>query len=78
MNAPLTTNKKSRITLIVLAASRAGAVNLDCSLVNTSIIPISRHFKLSTSVSYWVLIIPGLIAGATPMDNFANRDPHKA
>ena len=72
------TNKKSRIALIGLAASPAGAANLDYFLVNISIIPISRHFQVSTSVSDRVLIILGLIAVATLMDNNTNRDPHKA
>ncbi|MEI6314025.1 MAG: MFS transporter [Syntrophus sp. (in: bacteria)] len=60
-------DKKSQFALIALAGSLAGVANLDYSLVNISIIPISKHFNVSTSLSDWVLIILGLISVATPV-----------
>ncbi|MCK9195510.1 MAG: hypothetical protein M0P16_00840 [Syntrophales bacterium] len=38
------TDKKSQFALIALAGSLAGVANLDYSLVNVSIIPISNYF----------------------------------
>jgi len=67
MNDQLLTDKKSQFALIGLCASLAGVANLDYSLVNISIMPISAYFQVSTSVSDWVLIILGLIAVATPV-----------
>ena len=61
------TDKKSQFALIALAGSLAGVANLDYSLVNISIIPISKYFNVSTSLSDWVLIILGLISVATPV-----------
>jgi MFS family permease len=61
------TDKKSQFALIALAGSLAGVANLDYSLVNISIIPISKHFNVSASLSDWVLIVLGLISVATPV-----------
>jgi MFS family permease len=61
------TDRKKQFALIALAGSLAGAANLDYSLVNISIIPISKHFNVSTSLSDWVLIVLGLISVATPV-----------
>jgi MFS family permease len=61
------TDKKTQFALIALAGSLAGVANLDYSLVNISIIPISKHFNVSPSLSDWVLIVLGLISVATPV-----------
>ena len=61
------TDRKSQFALIALAGSLAGVANLDYSLVNISIISISKYFNVSTSLSDWVLIILGLISVATPV-----------